>query len=115
MSHKNKNNYNYTSVPYETETVAEETVETQVEVTETPVVEEVDKKCEEIVTGFVSNCKRLRVRAEASVESENLGSIAEGTEVVILPFEDDKFYKVTTATGLDGYCMKDYITIKTDD
>jgi hypothetical protein len=76
---------------------------------EAPVVEEAAKT---MVTGIVTGCARLNVRNDPSTTARILCALNESTEVMI--DEDDStedFYKVCTATGVEGYCMKDFITL----
>lgn len=90
-----------------------------------PVIEDEAEQAQEIVeesqeveeavptVGFVDNCERLRVRKESNVDSEELCIINKLSEVVIdLDNSTDYFYKVTTSEGVEGYCMKKFITIK---
>ena len=90
-----------------------------------PVVEEEAEQAQEIVeesqkveeavqtVGFVDNCECLRVRKESNVDSEELCIISKLSEVVIdLDNSTDYFYKVKTSEGVEGYCMKKFITIK---
>lgn len=90
-----------------------------------PVIEEEAEQAQEIVeesqkveeavqtVGFVDNCECLRVRKESNVDSEELCIINKLSEVVIdLDNSTDYFYKVTTSEGVEGYCMKKFITIK---
>ena len=90
-----------------------------------PVVEAEAEQAQEIVeesqkvekavqtVGFVDNCEHLRVRKESNVDSEELCIINKLSEVVIdLDNSTDYFYKVTTSEGVEGYCMKKFITIK---
>lgn len=90
-----------------------------------PVIEAEAEQAQEIVkesqeveeavptVGFVDNCERLRVRKESNVDSEELCIINKLSEVVIdLDNSTDYFYKVTTSEGVEGYCMKKFITIK---
>ena len=90
-----------------------------------PVVEAEAEQAQEIVeesqeveeavptVGFVDNCECLRVRKESNVDSEELCIINKLSEVVIdLDNSTDYFYKVTTSEGVEGYCMKKFITIK---
>ena len=90
-----------------------------------PVVEEEAEQAQEIVeesqkveesvqtVGFVDNCEHLRVRKVSNVDSEELCIINKLSEVVIdLDNSTDYFYKVTTSEGIEGYCMKKFITIK---
>lgn len=78
------------------------------------IVEESQKVEEAVPTvGFVDNCECLRVRKESNVDSEELCIINKLSEVVIdLDNSTDYFYKVTTSEGVEGYCMKKFITIK---
>ena len=77
----------------------------------TTEVEEPPKK--EKVLGTVVNCPRLRVREHPSINAVVAAEIDEGSEVVINEDKStEEFYSVVTATGLEGYCMKDYIQVK---
>jgi len=64
--------------------------------------------------GIVTGCKRLNVRKESNKESDVVCIIDEGAEVVIdsKSSTTEDFYKVTTSNGVEGYCMKKFITIK---
>ncbi|RZS94198.1 SH3 domain-containing protein [Cuneatibacter caecimuris] len=66
----------------------------------------------ESVIGLVSNCANLRVRKEPDDKAEVLGTIPVDTEVMIEEDEpSSEFYKVFTASGLEGFCMKQFITV----
>ena len=78
---------------------------------ETRVVNDAVKS--EHITGVVDNCIRLNVREKPSVDAEILTALEVGSEVRILKDETENgFYKVCTASGLDGYCMCEYIVLK---
>lgn len=107
---------------YSKETVAETTdsiVEPVkvVEVSE-PVVEDiptgvavVEVKQEPII-GIVTDCAKLNVREQAKSNAAILGVISASTELVIIEEESTAdFYKICTSAGLEGYCMKKFITI----
>lgn len=67
----------------------------------------------ETVVGVVSGCEKLNLREEASKDSKVLSILNKGTELVVSTEEStEDFYKVITATGVEGYCMKKFITIK---
>ena len=117
-----KENVNLEEIFPETETVE---ADAEQEPIMDPVVEEEAEQAQEIVeesqkveesvqtVGFVDNCECLRVRKESNVESEELCIINKLSEVVIdLDNSTDYFYKVTTSEGVEGYCMKKFITIK---
>lgn len=66
----------------------------------------------ESVIGLVNNCANLRVRREPDDKAEVLGTIPVDTEVMIEEDEPaSEFYKVLTASGLEGFCMKQFITV----
>lgn len=78
-------------------------VEETVEVTEEPTP----------ITGVVANCVKLNVR----VIPEQYGKIRcvlnESSKVQIDEKEStDEYYKVYTESGIEGYCKKEFITIK---
>lgn len=99
------------------EDVIEETVEDVVE--NEPAKESVKEATKTPETnkpsnvGVVSECAALRVRKAPSLAAGVVCTIKESTAVVI----DEKnstteFYKVCTEAGIEGYCMKKFITVK---
>ena len=95
-----------------------------IEVSE-PVVEDIpieaavvevkqESKFEEVepIIGIVTNCAKLNVREQSNSTAAILGVIPANTELVIIEEESTKdFYKICTPAGLEGYCMKKFITI----
>lgn len=69
---------------------------------------------ETATTGVVTGCMKLNVRENPNTDSNILAVINEGDEVTIdvNASTTEDFYKITTATGLEGYCMKSYIVLK---
>lgn len=62
--------------------------------------------------GTVYNCSKLNVRSEPSVHGRVIGILDAGTEVEVdLEFDNEVFRKVTTAAGIEGYCVKSYIAV----
>ena len=64
--------------------------------------------------GVVSGCDRLNVRADSSKESNVLSILECKVEVKVdlsNNNETSEFYKVITPDGVEGYCMKKFITI----
>lgn len=117
-----KENVNLEEIFPETEAVE---ADIEQELIMDPIIEAETEQAQEIVeesqeveeavptVGFVDNCERLRVRKESNVDSEELCIINKLSEVVIdLDNSTDYFYKVTTSEGVEGYCMKKFITIK---
>ena len=97
----------------EQESIMDPVIEAEAEQAQ-EIVEESQKVKEAVQTvGFVDNCECLRVRKESNVDSEELCIISKLSEVVIdLDNSTDYFYKVKTSEGVEGYCMKKFITIK---
>lgn len=88
---------------------AVESVEPVEPVVEEPVVETPEPTT---IEGVVSGCAQMYVRSEAFVESEPVGIIKSGTKVQIFETEStDDFYSVCTETGLEGFCMKKFISV----
>ena len=85
----------------------------QVEQVETPVeTEPVEPAKPEPIEGTVG-CAKLNVRSDATIDSEPVGVIACDSKVFIYEDEStEEFYKVCTATGLEGYCMKKFISVQ---
>lgn len=98
----------------------EENNESIENISEEPVVEEavVEEAVEkpaviEPTIGFIDGCDRLNVRKESTKDSEVLCILDKLAEVTIdLSNSTEDFYKVMTSEGIEGYCMKKFITIK---
>ena len=76
-------------------------------------VEESPKK--ESKVGIVANCEKLNLRRSPLKDSDGANVITELLPGVAVVIDEDEstpnFYKVTTETGLDGYCMKQFIEL----
>lgn len=114
MSFKNYSKYSGQSKKSKHEEMVAKNEETVQAVADEIIEEIVNPKVEEIVDGFVSGCTKLNVRSEANKDSKILCVINEKAEVLVHVVENDSgdFYKVRTSSGIEGYCMKKYITIK---
>ena len=104
----------------ETEEVNEEEVETEEEVKTEEEVNEEEVNEEEhtgaIVPAVIVDCKKLNVRKEASKNAEVACVIAEGNEITVdVDKSTEDFYKVYAKCGeilVEGYCVKEFISIK---
>jgi hypothetical protein len=68
---------------------------------------------EDVKMGFVTNCKKLNIREKPTVEAPVVCEIVCQTELMIDEKEStEEFYKVFTAAGIEGFCMKKFITIQ---
>ena len=77
------------------------------------VTEEAPKK--ETKVGIVANCEKLNLRRSPLKDSDGANVITELLPGVAVVIDEDEstpnFYKVTTETGLEGYCMKQFIEL----
>lgn len=122
-----QNNFEDRTVKEEIAPVAEEISEESVTVDpeETAVAEpdtSVSDHPEEVSTevsekakslAVVTGCERLNVRETPDKDANVLTTIQAGSEVMIdMAASTTDFYKVCTAVGIEGFCMKQYITIR---
>jgi hypothetical protein len=78
------------------------------EVVEQPAVETEPT----VVTGIVVNCTKLNVREQMNTGSAVLCVLPASSEVKVIADEvPDEWYHVFTASGIEGFCMKQYISI----
>lgn len=108
-----KQNRNPEAVVEETPVVLEESVE------ETPVVLEESIEETEVeeaqvapktIYGTVVNCSMVNVRKEPKKDAEVVATIKRNSTVVIdQEASSNDFYKVCTASGIEGFCMKEFI------
>lgn len=79
----------------------------------TPMPEPAIEETVKFATGVVVDCNSLNVRAYPDRKAEVVSIIMADTEVQVNVTDSyDEWYHVFTATGLDGFCMKKYITVK---
>lgn len=80
----------------------------EVEVEETIVPE-----IKEIKTGIVVGCDKLNVREKPKADADVVCIVEKNSEVMIDEYESTKdFYRVFTASGIEGFCMKQYISVQ---
>lgn len=83
-----------------------------VEVEQQPMIEEPKVEEPKFVTGIVTDCVRLNVREDPNSTATILGTITASTELIVSKEEStDEYYKICTSAGLEGYCMKKFVTI----
>ena len=130
MSHHNHNYTNYSNKSIANNQEAADAVEEKVVNEEQAVEEKVVNESQQNISdpesdidvaandetseliGYVTECIKLNVREAASKESNVLCEILLNSKVIV----DEKnstedFYKVTTETGVECYCMKQYINV----
>lgn len=65
------------------------------------------------ILGVVNDCPEAIIYESPSENSEVLSVIPCLTEVMIDEYEStDYFYKICTATSVEGYCDKNYIAVQ---
>lgn len=66
----------------------------------------------ETVKGVVFNCAKLNVREKPVVGSRVVKIIDAGTELAVTTDESfGIFCKICTVSGVEGYCVKDYVRL----
>lgn len=79
------------------------------------IIEEPEEIVESIraKTGVVTDCVRLNLREAPALESKIVCTIECLSEVQISEGEStNDFYKVYLASGINGFCMKKFISIR---
>ena len=65
------------------------------------------------INGVVANCTKLNIRKDPSIKAEILGVVNVDSEMKIdMDKSNDKWFYVSTAVGIDGYCMRDFVNAK---
>lgn len=89
-----------------------ENIEEVKETEEIKATEEKEKIMKRLF-GIVTDCKKLNIRKEPSRSSEKVSVEDVGSELLIeTDFDNENWYKVSTASGIDGYCMKEFVTLE---
>lgn len=99
-----------------------EAPEVKMEAAPMPVFEEVTKSAPmpavdviiepKPTTGIVTGCSKLNVRSDSDTTADILCILDVNSEVMIdLGKSNREWFKVTTASGVDGYCMRKFIKI----
>lgn len=114
----------YVGYDKETKSLADVTEEMEEEIAEVNESEEVEKEVTEEVTkeatkeadstvvGYVSGCLKLNIREEGYLGANVVCVVPEKTALLIEVAESNgEWYKVYTETGMEGFCMKQYVTL----
>lgn len=110
---KNKKQREYVPPVLEEIPVATEDMQVESAVLE-PYIEQTEENKPAVYTiakaGTVTNCHRLNIRKEPSLEAEILRVLFQGDDVEILDESTpDGWLSVILSDGTKGYTMKDYI------
>lgn len=99
-------------IPVEVHAVEVKMEQVEAPIVETPVVEApiVETPKPATITGVVANCNKLNVRAKASADAAVVCVINAGDEVTInIKKSKEEWFKVNTANGVEGYCMRKFV------
>lgn len=67
----------------------------------------------DLFSGVVTDCIKLNIRKAPVADAEILAVIELLSEVMVdMDNSTDEFYKVCTAAGIEGYCVKKYIALR---
>lgn len=70
---------------------------------------------EKVLMGTIYNCDRVYVRSAANKDSEPLTDLHKDNEVLVTGTSNDSenvgWYKVCTATGIEGYIMSKFVKL----
>lgn len=79
-------------------------------------IDESDSSPEKTVNihGVVSNCGKLNVRREAQKRADNVLCVVSVGDVLLIDEKQstNAWFYVTTAAGVSGYCMKEFVTVE---
>ena len=102
----------YMGYDEETKSLADVTEEMEEEIAEVNEPEEATKEADSTVVGYVSGCFKLNIREEGYLGANVVCVVPEKTALLIEVAEsNDEWYKVYTETGMEGFCMKQYVTL----
>ena len=102
----------YMGYDEETKSLADVTEEMEEEIAEVNEPEEATKEADSTVVGYVSGCFKLNIREEGYLGANVVCVVPEKTALLIEAAEsNDEWYKVYTETGMEGFCMKQYVTL----
>lgn len=76
------------------------------------VVEETKAVEPKIKFGVVVDCARLNVRSRPSANADVICVLEKDTEIEVCADANVTFYKICTAAGVDGFCMKKFIKVR---
>lgn len=67
----------------------------------------------EPIDGYVTDCIKLNIRKEPSLEADILCEVPVNANLLIAPdTSSEEWYSVVTENGVNGFCMAKYVNIK---
>jgi len=66
-----------------------------------------------MLIGIVTSCTKLNIRNSPDKTAEVVGQVFVNSELVIdVEKSNDDWYCVCTSAGVEGFCMRDFVTVK---
>lgn len=90
----------------------EKVIRTPEEFIEPKVEPKIEEKPVKPLSGLVVNCKKLNVRKSPDLKADVLTVIDAKAKVVIDESKSTEDWYKVRVKGIDGFCMKKYITVK---
>lgn len=91
---------------------SKENVNEVVESREDPIPTEIVEEADKLLIGIVTDCTRLNVRKYPNSKAPVVAVIDASTDLVVYDDESSgDFFKICTASGIEGFCMKQFISI----
>ena len=73
----------------------------------------IEDQSDSLQIGIVTHCSRLNIRKEPTIKAAIVCEIDSNAELMVDQKEStEDFYKVCTATGIEGFCMKQFISVQ---
>lgn len=108
----NRNGYQPTK-PMENTTPPNVASNVQPAPVDAPVVEQPKVEEPKPIFGVVSGCAKLNIRNAPSLNGNVICTVNENTKLMLILEESTaEWYKVCNSAGLNGFCMKKYVTVK---
>lgn len=99
--------------PVVEEPVAEPAADIQMAIEGVAEPEVIADPAPDVLSAIVVDCAKLNVREEPSPKANVIAIIDASNEVVVHDSESfGNYYKICTASGIEGYCIKDYLSLK---
>ena len=88
-----------------------DSVEDAIEIDDSVSADEIVEETESLI-GVVSGCAKLNIRKEPNITSEPVCIVPEKSVLLIdQDLSTEEWYKVYTEAGMEGFCMKKYVTV----
>lgn len=88
-----------------------DSVEDAIEIDDSVSADEIVEETESLI-GVVSGCTKLNIRKESNITSEPVCIVPEKSVLLIdQDLSTEEWYKVYTEAGMEGFCMKKYVTV----